>query len=324
MITVCFITNRIDCKIQWFFESFWKQVQPYLTKGSDGYSVLKESGFKVVVVDHWAESYGDWTPELVAQRKYEFAKICPFTFTHIAPKPTVWGGKHRLTTQNYFSASNSRNTGLCHAEDGFIAYVDDLSVLMPGWLEQVVLAQSKGYVALGHYRKVKSLFIENGEVVKFEDHPSGHDSRRKNFTSDEPFKCAGSWMFGCSVALPVEAVLTVNGWDENLDSGGGEDYSMGMCLNNAGFDTYMCPKMLTWESEEHHHIEKPFKRIIKPYPGMKDSSWASLAWYQGGKKYCENYQNMRETRDAVLRGEPFPIIQIPQHDWRDSQPLSEM
>ena len=52
------------------------------------------------------------------------------------------------------------------SDDGWIVYVDDLSVLMPGWWEQVKLAMAGNYVACGAFRKVNKLVVEvkSGEI----------------------------------------------------------------------------------------------------------------------------------------------------------------
>jgi hypothetical protein len=83
--------------------------------------------------------------------------------------------------------------------------------------------------------------------------------------------------------------------------------------------------MLTFESEEHHHIEKPFLRIIKP--GNPDRSWVILNDVRSGKKIkgaCYYPEGLREVRRKVLAGEPFPFYGMPLNDWFDNQPLSEM
>jgi hypothetical protein len=315
VITIAYITNRKICHINWFFQSLYNQLllQPVYPE------------IKVCVVDHWAEAYGHWTEIDVAKRKYEFSKMAPFPIHHVPPKPTVWSGKYRLTTQNYFSPSNSRNTGLCMSEGSHIVYVDDLSVLLPGWLDSVLEAQKGGYIACGTYRKVLNLNVVDGNVLSFDDHPSGHDSRKQFFKSDEPFPAGGSWMYGCSVAIRTEALLEINGWDENCDSCGAEDTITGIILDRKGNKFMMCPKMLSYEDELAHHVETPFKRIIKPKEGWKDSSHMILHQaIHGESLWFPNYQNMRETRDIVLNGGAFPIVQIPEHHYIDGQSLRDM
>lgn len=297
-ITVCWISNRPNHCFQWFINS----------------------------LNHQLIDTDIGSTKIVAVRDYplgEYQSIIEVVETD--PKPNVWAGKHRLTTQNFFHAASVRNTGLCLAPEGYIAFVDDLSVLLPGWWEQVKLAADGWYVACGTYAKVNKLNVVNGVVESYEDHPAGVDSRKQFFTTDEPFKCSGGWMYGCSMAMPVEALLTVNGFDEGHDSMSGEDTACGIMLERNGFELRMCPKMMTLESEELHHIGVPAKRIIKPYPGYKDSSHAILDWIlRGNRTVSPNFQNLRELRQKILAGEPFPIPTEPIVDWRDAAALSGM
>lgn len=323
MTTICYITSRKTPRIQWFFDSLIRQL------GTDP--------VKLVIVDRWAEPRPDWTKTEANDRITRLlpAKL-PATIHLLwtSPKPTVWAGRYRLTTQDYFAASNARNTGLCLADDGWIVYVDDLSILLPGWWEQVKLAIAGGYVACGAFRKVNKLVVgETGLVQSFEDHPAGHDTRlaelvRRGQDPTQPFDHQGDWLYGASVAMPVQALLDINGWDENLDAISGEDYLCGMALSKLGLTLKYVPAMMTWESEEDHHVEPPAKRIIKPYPEghtYKDCSHAVLHQALAQTRiWNPNYQNMAETRAKVLSGEHFPVIQVPEHHWVDGQPLREM
>ena len=135
-------------------------------------------------------------------------------------------------------------------------------------------------------------------------------------------------MFGCSVVMPVEALLQVNGFDEDCDPMGGEDYCCGMMLERRGFQFRYHRKMMTVESEECHGAETPFARPIKDGNGPNDASQRMLRWVQEGQRVqgADYYggTGLRGVREGVLRGEEFPVVGIPEHDWRDQQPLREM
>ena len=303
-ITVCYMTNRRGCHAEWFFDSLARQ------------EVSSPVSLKVVVIDFYA---AERTPAEKARAQ-----------VWVAPKPTVWQGAHRLTTQDYFAASNARNTALCHAEDGLVAFVDDLSVLLPGWLEQAVSAR-RGHVVLGRYSKVKDLRVEAGEVVSFTPFEAGEDSRWKTTqkigNADKRFEVDGGWAFGCSLCGHVDDFLSINGYDEDCDSMGSEDYIAGIMLEKQGVTLWYEPRMRTYESEEDHYLEVPFKRIIKHRGKFKDkdSSHAILNMVRVGKRHrAPNYCDLRALRARTLAGEPFPVTGIPEHDWRDGQPLREM
>lgn len=303
-LTVAYITNRRENKIEWFFPSLFNSVK---------------APTKVIVVDFYADEPG---------RKEKVRKLWDDTFSsdkhtllHVAPKPTVWSGPHKRTKVDYFSPANARNTALCLCATPWIAFVDDLSVIWPTWSEAVYQAMQEGYIVLGTYRKVKKLKVNCGEVWQHEDHPQGHDSRLKH-ASGTLFSCGGNWLFGCSFAAPVEALLGVGGSPEMCDSTGlgSEDYCLGIALANRGHAFRFDQRMLTWESEEDHHLEPPFKRMDKGV-SPNDKSHAMLHYAQ--QATCYN-PHIRELRERVLAGEPFPVPVEPKKDWFDGQPLSEL
>lgn len=303
MISVCYITNRIQPQIGWFFDSLHREC-----KGD--YSDLT-----VIVVDYFAAERHAGSPR----------GKCQFVYT--TPKPCVWQGPHRLTKKDYFAAANARNTALCLAPDGHIAFVDDLSVLLPGWLNCVRQSQRENYIALGTYQKVKCLEVKDGLVVSFAAFPEGIDSRSK-LCSQPVTSCGGNWLYGCSFAAPVEALLDVNGSDENCDSTGigSEDYCLGIRIGNLKKYSFRYDKrMMTYESEEGHRnpvYPKGTDKGVSP----NDKSHSILRMAQQSK-WAPNYfgeGGIRALRQKALAGEPFPVCQIPQHDFFDGQSLSEL
>ena len=308
-LTIAYVTSRLNPRIEWFFDSLALRLQetPHLPT------------IRVVVVDyHHAK-----------RSKDQFLKQVPKAvdeFFHVPPKPCVWQGPHRLTTEDYFAAANTRNTALCLAPDGYIAYVDDLSILMPGWLTRVNLAILGDYVALGAYKKLKAMVVEKGKLISAEEHPPGVDSRWKHGNVSMAVPANGSWMYGCSVALPVSALLECNGWMELGDTTGmgGEDYLTGMLIERNGYHFKYDLSMLTLESEEAHHEEPPLKRIIERGYHPDDSSVALLNIVKNSDiRMHPGYASMREMRAEVLSGKPFPIVQIPEHNWYSGKRLSE-
>lgn len=133
-------------------------------------------------------------------------------------------------------------------------------------------------------------------------------------------------MFGCSVAMPVDAILAINGFDEDCCLLGGEDYIAGLMLEKAGYRFIYDPRMMTLESEEAHHDGSGMPRFDKG-KSPNDKSHAILNMVLGGRHVAPNYfgeGGLRALRQRILNGESFPICQVPQHDWYDGQPLSEL
>lgn len=322
-LTVAYVTARQDSKIEWFLSSL---------KREGGYS----SGIRVVVVDAFASVRSNppspSLPEATTPLKPGERSDACITWT--SPKPSPWQGPHKLTKQEWFAAANARNTALCLAPDGWIAYVDDLSVLMPGWLSCVREAMSSGYIICGAYKKVKRLEVDpTGLATNYQEFPGGLDNRMAQVSFD-PTLCAGNWLYGCSCAVPVEALLQVNGWPEDLCDGMGfEDVCCGIVLENAGWKFAYDRRMLTLESEEHHHIEAPFRRDDWHFDhgqparggngGPDDKSHRALAIAQASKRF-PNRVDFRALRAEVLAGGAFPTTVGPEHDWYTGKALKDL
>lgn len=315
-------------RIEWFLASLVNQIS-------------LEDNIKVVVVDyHFKLNPDRINRESVAERRLSFLEQSE-RFPSLnekmwgcSPKPCVWQGSHRLTKVDWFAASNARNTGLCLAPDGWIAYVDDLSVLMPGWLKAVRESMVGHYIVLGAYKKVKKLVVENGIAKSYEEFPGGIDSRWPCGNDNAPVPASGGMMYGCSVAMPVNALLTIGGWPEYCDGLGSEDYVCGLALQNAGYEFKYDRRMLTLESEEDHHNGPVFRKEdwhfengipVTGGNGRDDKSHAALN-IALSSKYFENYYEggIRKMREEVLSGKPFPVLNNPQHDWYTKIPLSEL
>src|ERR1017187_2523304 len=103
MLSICYCTSRKNPRIEWFFDSLHRQMNE-LRIGLDE--------VRVIVVDFYAKER--FTTDIATE--YDFP-VSVWT----EPKPCVWSGPHRLTKENWFSKCNALNTGLCYAQDGFVA-----------------------------------------------------------------------------------------------------------------------------------------------------------------------------------------------------------
>lgn len=296
-ITLVYHTSRTSPRLKWFFDSLNLQAKA-------------DDPIKVIIVDLYAHDQ-----ERVTNHK----KIAGREIVVTEPKPTVWQGKYRLTKQDWWAASNSRNTGICLCQTEWIAFLDDRSVLLPGWLDCIKLAQEHGYAVCGSYEKVHHLIVEEGTVVSFEE-TDGKDSRKGD--SAGAVKAPGNWWFGCTNALPLEWALQINGWDETCDGVSMEDVIFGLHLQNNGFPIYYDRRMKILEDRTPGQLSTPMRREDKG-KSPEDKSHRMLAMLQGLKKSMHQW-DLRWVRDTVLKGEPFPVPVGPMADWFDGQLLSEM
>lgn len=318
-LTIVYVTSRPNPAIKYFFDSLKNEV------ANDWRDI------RVVVVDFWAQPLPDlqWEPISLSQRKDLFRSWCVAPdYIHVAPKPTVWQGQYKLTPKHYFDAGNARNTGVCFARDGYIVFVDDLSVLKPRWLHRVRQHEKTGVVCCGAFQKVKRLIVENGGVVSFDYHPQGLDSRMKNITTWIPKKCPPEWAFGCSLGMPVEALLKINGYPEALTAGMGyEDSITGVAIAKHGYEFVFDPVMMTLEDEDLHHNQFVLRRV-DPGKSPADKSHAMLAI----GRVVDHFENdfggsfgpdLRALRAHILKGGEFPIRFAPDREWWTKLPLKQ-
>lgn len=306
-LTISYITNRIDPRIEWFFSSL---------------SIQGGNEIPVNVIDFHADSQ---------DRRHEVAELAKRwninLIQHQTPMPNVWQGKHRLTKDNYFAASTASNTAIALCPTEWIAFVDDLSVLRPHWLTCVKEATSRSEITCGSYMKVLELEVKKGEVTGYKFHQAGEDHRAKMVGWGRVVPCNGSWFFGCSFVAPVEYLLDINGFDTGCDSMGYQDTLAGMMLEARGKKFVYDSRMVTFESEELHG--QPGNVFHRWDPGVSpnDKSHKMIDLIKTGRHRAPNEYGppgLRGLRDHVLSGHPFPVIQIPEHEWFTGTPLKEL
>lgn len=331
-LTIAYCTARKLPMVEWFLDSLAMET------GGDF------TGIKVVIVDYWANPFGGTAKDHEARRDYvmgavDAAGIPREAVDWMAPKANPWQGKARQTKADWFNVANSRNTALCYAEDGWVAFVDDLCVVTPGWLGFVGQAcQKEKTITLGRYRKVRELVVEGGQVKSFTPHLApdgvsdcGMDQRSKNLPDLTRVKapCPPQWHFGYVIG-PVEAYLEINGWVETETAGlSFEDVPTGICLSKKGYSFRYDPRIFVLESEEHHGQPGGMKRADY---GMSpnDKSHAVLANAEKGDGWVRNDffngMTLRQLRDHVhaKASNSFPPPKPHTREWFTGKLLSEL
>lgn len=304
MLTVAYITSRPEPEFDWFLKSLAYQATEIVN---------------VLVVD------------LLFPRALKLPhRLGPLSIRHVAPKPTIWQGPFRLTKDDWWAASNSRNTAICLCKTDWIAFVDDRSVLMPTWFRAAQRAMTGNYVAFGPYQKRHSMTVENG-WIRNAGIITGEDNRLtyvKEFWSDprhnltNPYKCPGAWGYGCSLILPLDWALAVNGYDETCDGLSGEDYIFGQMLENRGYPLKFDTELMIVEDRSPDKIGVPMIRRDKGV-SPNDKSHALLDRLKD-KARTQHPWDLVGIRNQLAAGGNFPIPTGPAHDWYDGEPLCEM
>lgn len=349
-LTIAYITARADPMWSMFADSLCAQTTPEQRKDIQVVFVDGKLWYPGVQIEPTQPSialahhfYHD------PKRRYDLESVVSkrFDYLHVPPKPCLKQGPFRLTKQDWFCASNTRNTAIIVARGEYLVCVDDLSVLMPGWVAQVMHAVEHGYCVCGAYKKVLKLEFRqsdvSGHAVIYEEFPSGVDSRwpRGSDTGIVPWSGAG--LFGCSFGLPIEAALNIDGFAPENNGEGGEDFDFGIRLERSGVKLFYNRNMLTLESEEGHHGEKSLPRERRLVSRERlPSGYDSWDVHNQEEKYYSDHvllnrvryetdrikpflpEGLRAIRDEFLATGMVPIPREPTTDWRDGGLLKDL
>lgn len=312
MLNIFYTTMRKEPHIEWFFESLHVQCNG------------DYSGMRVGVIDFWIEEPG---------RRDRFAKAFRgnIELIHRSPMPSVWQGPHRLSKKNYYDFVSAKNTGICLSEDGCVVLVDDLSILMPGWLKAVREAESGGYIGCGAYRKVCAMQVMDGVLMSYKDHPQGPDHRWDSGSDAGPVPCIGGWLFGCTIVAPLEALLDINGFDMDSTPHGGADCLAGVMLEKRGYKLMYDRRILTYESIEGHVIDPTspdaLLRLNEVIPGRLDRGLELVERVVGTRDRAPNEHygpgGIAQLRLRALINGSFPVFNQPDRSWYSGKLVSE-
>lgn len=310
-LSIAHFSSRKDPRWQWFCDSLCNEFNGPVDA-------------QIIFIDFWLQYDGD-------ARRQELADIVKgrFQYEHYSPMPNAWQGVHKKTRDQWWNASGVRNTAICYARNSHLACVDDLSVLQSQWLVQVRHSETHGYLVQGMYEKHNDMVVENGKIIS--STPSSRDSRfvysdRGGIVEHPAHNC-----FGCSFALPIEAILQVGGYDEIANGTSMEDVLFGVKIGRLGLKSYLNQNMQTIECDACHGEGPNVKREARPvegfsYEGHNDSGWWLVANCMRNNGYVTSIGNdydLRELRDHILNGGEFPLPKT-EIDWATKKPLSEL
>ncbi len=313
MISIIYLTNRLDPKFEWFVDSLANQT-----------SENERIDIELIFVDAAIDKL---VPEGIMPRKDLVSNAVNgrFNFKHIAPKPNIYQGEHRKTKTEMFAPATARNTGAQAAQGSFIAFVDDVSILMPGWWKAVKRAWEKNMVVCGSYKKHFEMNVENGILVSSREHPAGIDSRWRKGNNDFPVPLSGNELYGSSFGIPKDIYNAIGGFDEICDSIGGEDYHFGIRLNYAGYKLFYDRSMYTIESEELH---------AQPYLMLRDDRVLSPERYMARLKEFDvhsrqapgNWDSSHMILDLLYGKRHIQPLGVngESYHWFDKKPLNEI
>lgn len=273
MITIAYISGRLDPRFDLFADSIAPQLKP-----TD----------QVVFVDQFIEYNHN--------RIHEYKELVDgrFDMLHVPPKPSIWKGIHRKTKRAFFDTSGTRNTAIIVAEHDHIVFVDDLSVVHPGWRTYHQRAAEKGWIFCGAYHSARALKVLPDGTVSY-SRIVGRDGRVKHQVTNDPIPNHGSWVFGSNTGIPMECLLKVNGYDEFCARRGVEDCQLGVRLVNAGFGErmYFDKNCMVTEDEWYHHCASN-----STYLGLTNKESPLRRWKSDDEENRKHEQEIHEQMDA--------------------------
>lgn len=315
--TIAFITSRHQPRFDWFVKSLLNQV-------------VSGDIIQIIIIDFLANPGDDWSIGDVNKRFLSVSELTfglpdNITLEWHPTMPSVWQGKDRLTKDNWWAMAAARNTALCYAKHSWFLHLDDRCVLQPGFLDAARENMHESKFTFGTYQKRTGITVENG-LIKNGGIITANDSRaeyvNQHRANAAPTPCPGEWYFGCCGMGPLEWYLSVNGWDTTCDGQSMEDTILGLMIANNGYPTFFDHRMAIVEDRTP---EDSGPVMIRRDKGVSpnDRSHALLDMLKGLKRSKHNV-DLREIRNNVLNGKPFPPATEPTVDWYDGQLLSQM
>lgn len=247
----------------------------------------------------------------------------------VAPKPCAWSGKHRITNSDWWSKASHINTAPCYVTKPWVLMLDDRSVLAPGFMSAVREAIAGDYVMAGTYQKRIGMDVAGG-VITNSGTITGEDTRMahvKEIKAPNPFPCGGEWLYGCALLVPLGLILQTNGSPETLCCGlGFEDVAWGLILQNAGAKMMFDSRAMLIEDRSPDWIGEPMKRSSKEKHknDTSDKAHTVLKIIRTAKRSENPFGDLRELRDKIQSGHPFPVINLPQTDWFDGSKIEDL
>jgi hypothetical protein len=256
---------------------------------------------------------------------------------HVPPKPNVWQGPTRLTTQNRFALCNARNTGLAYANFGHVAFLDDCLAAGTQWLPWHAYAARKHVALAGSYISTSDITVENGIVKGWAQPQAGYEDHRTTQGDFAiPQKVGGGWLYGLNMSFPLDYALKAGGYDEQYDGQAGvEDCDFGIRLERAGCPVFFgaeCAVFQVLKSHDavcgysgHGQHQHPKERKLKDGKmHFANEKLVEELFEEPGRYKGRRGVDLRKLREHVRLGLPFQVPAEPTLDWRDGRPLKEM
>jgi glycosyltransferase involved in cell wall biosynthesis len=260
-VTVTLVTKKREPRFKYAFESLKEQTIPH-------------RDFEYIIIDGYYHTRKNEVLSLIEKMKFDFPVL------YLPDKPSRWKGQR-------FQICNARNTALIFANGKWIVNHDDCTKMSKDWIEKhlKLLEMGKDYIVTGSW--IGYQFIVNGEGVMG---VYGPEDRMKIIKV--PQQVNAGWFYGQNCSYPLESVLNINGFDEELDGEmGQEDINLGIRLERNGLKVIYDPTNTTGVYTPTHNYERLIEPILKK---LKD-----------GREYPSNIYITQRLQDDIDRVLPY-------------------
>jgi hypothetical protein len=282
MITIAYISARLDPRFDLFADSLAPQLKP-----TD----------QVVFVDQFVE----FNPNRVSE--YRELVDGRFEMLHIAPKPSIWRGRSRKTRRAFADTSGTRNTAIIVAKNDYIVFIDDLSAVHPGWREYHQKAADNNWIFAGSYQSARNVKVLLDGTIHY-NRLGGPDGRIKHQPTNDSIPIPGSWLFGSNAGIPMECLLKVNGYDEFCARRGVEDCQLGARLAHAGFADRMFynKNCMVTEDQWYHHAA-----ANSTYLGLTYQEYPLRRYKTDDEEDAKHGYNIYETMGRIEKEQLYDV-----------------
>lgn len=235
---------------------------------------------------------GLWYDNAAPRRRAELADAVHgrFAVQHVAPKPTVWRGPWRLTSQDRWDKQSALNTAVCYARYDRLAFFDDQSVVGRLWMSEHTAPGYRDASICAPYRYwFPGVTIDHGAAQQVTGRPHEPGDNRLRTTDERLSPCPDSWLYGGNCSFPLEGILRCNGWEELLSGAGGlEDSEFSVRISRVTRPIWAPERAAT----VHYLNEEPLEVVgdhLAPYtadihgvPLGTEPQRCKGFWYQDG------------------------------------------
>jgi GT2 family glycosyltransferase len=146
---------------------------------------------------------------------------------------SIWDGRNNMPA--------ARNLGISNAFGDIVAFIDDDSMVFPGWLENIVSGYSVDKIGGVGGRTIDSyLKVDENDTRIGKSLPDG--TVVQNFSRDISSPIFVDWIIGCNMSFRRSILNDLGGFDQNYGGNNSyEDIDMGTRVRKAGYELVLVP-----------------------------------------------------------------------------------